>query len=164
MICVVCHHGQTRPGTTTIAFHRQGRTVVVTEVPAEVCENCQEPYVGEAASARVLEIAGEARQALSQILVRDFTVRDARETPPPGKPMPTRPASQPRLTLRLVTLTRALGRHVRHPMRTPWRLADRRASVPRPISGPSLEPFQRTSRLPSCCSRRSGYETTPDSC
>jgi YgiT-type zinc finger domain-containing protein len=77
MICVVCHNGQTRLGTTTIAFHRQGRTVVVTEVPAEVCENCQEPYVGEEASARVLEIAGEARQARAQVLVRDFTTTTA---------------------------------------------------------------------------------------
>ena len=28
MNCIVCHHGQTRPGTTTITFHRDGQTVV----------------------------------------------------------------------------------------------------------------------------------------
>lgn len=77
MICVVCHNGQTHPGATTITFHREGRTVVVTEVPAEVCENCQEPYVGDEATARLLQIAGEARQARAQVLVRDFTMAAA---------------------------------------------------------------------------------------
>jgi YgiT-type zinc finger domain-containing protein len=72
MNCIVCHHGQTRPGTTTVTFHRDGQTVVVNEVPAEVCENCGEAYVADDITEQVLEIAAEARRAQAQVLVRDF--------------------------------------------------------------------------------------------
>ena len=72
MNCIVCHHGQTRPGTTTVTFHRDGQTVVVNEVPAEVCENCGEAYVDEEVTAKVLEIAADARKAQAQVLVRDY--------------------------------------------------------------------------------------------
>jgi YgiT-type zinc finger domain-containing protein len=72
MKCIVCNHGDTRPGTTTVTFHRDGQTIVVNEVPAEVCENCGEAYVADDATERVLEIAAEARMAQAQVLVRDF--------------------------------------------------------------------------------------------
>ena len=72
MTCIVCHHGQTRPGTTTVTFHRDGQTVVVNEVPADVCENCGEAYVAEDVTAQGLAIAAEARRARAQILVGDF--------------------------------------------------------------------------------------------
>ena len=72
MKCIVCHNGETRPGTTTVTFHREGQTVVVNEVPAEVCENCGEAYVAEEVTAQVLEIAADARKARAQVLVRDF--------------------------------------------------------------------------------------------
>lgn len=72
MKCIVCHHGETHPGTTTVTFHRTGQTVVVNEVPAEVFENCGEAYVAEDVTEKVLEIAAEARKAQAQVLVRDF--------------------------------------------------------------------------------------------
>jgi YgiT-type zinc finger domain-containing protein len=72
MNCIVCHHGQTRPGTTTVTFHRDGQTVVVNEVPADVCENCGEAYVLAEVTEQVLAIAADARRARAQVLVRDF--------------------------------------------------------------------------------------------
>lgn len=72
MKCIVCHHGETRPGTTTVTFHREGYTLVVNEVPADVCENCGEAYVDEAVTRRLLEMASEARKAHATVLVRDF--------------------------------------------------------------------------------------------
>jgi YgiT-type zinc finger domain-containing protein len=72
MTCIVCHHGATRPGITTVTFRREGRTLVVTDVPADVCENCGEAYISEAVTARLLEIAAEAWLAQAQVLVRDF--------------------------------------------------------------------------------------------
>ncbi len=72
MNCIVCNHGQTQTGTTTVTFHRDGQTVVVNEVPAEVCENCGEAYVNENVTTQLLEIAAEARNARAQVLVRDF--------------------------------------------------------------------------------------------
>jgi len=72
MNCIVCHHGDTRPGTTTVTFHRDGRTLVVNEVPADVCENCGEPYIAEDVTAELLRIASEARQAQAIVLIRDY--------------------------------------------------------------------------------------------
>ena len=67
----------THPGTTTVTFHRDGRTLVVNEVPAEVCENCGEAYIAEDVTAELLRIAAEAREAQAReaqaiVLVRDY--------------------------------------------------------------------------------------------
>jgi YgiT-type zinc finger domain-containing protein len=72
MKCVVCRHGETQPGTTTVTFHRDGYTLVVNEVPAEVCENCGEAYVDENVTQQLLEMASDARKAHVTVLVRDF--------------------------------------------------------------------------------------------
>lgn len=72
MKCIVCHNGDTRPGVTTVAFHRDGQTVVVNEVPADVCENCGESYVAADVTTMVLEIAAEARKTRVDVLVRNF--------------------------------------------------------------------------------------------
>ncbi len=72
MNCIVCRHGDTHPGTTTVTFHRDGKTLVVNEVPAEVCENCGEAYVAEDVTAELLRIASEARQAQAIVLIRDY--------------------------------------------------------------------------------------------
>jgi len=72
MNCIVCRHGDTHPGTTTVTFHRDGRTLVVNEVPAEVCENCGEAYVAEEVTAELLRIATEAREAQAIVLIRDY--------------------------------------------------------------------------------------------
>jgi YgiT-type zinc finger domain-containing protein len=73
MNCIVCRHGDTQPGTTTVTFHRDGRTLVVNEVPAEVCENCGEAYVAEDVTAELLRMAAEAREAQAIVLVRDYS-------------------------------------------------------------------------------------------
>lgn len=72
-LCVVCHHGETQPGRTIVTFHEHGRTVVVTDVPAGVCDNCGEPYVAEDVTARLLSIAEQARAAHVEVLVRDYS-------------------------------------------------------------------------------------------
>ena len=72
MKCIVCRHGETQSGTTTVTFHRDGYTLVINEVPAEVCENCGEAYVDDDVTAQLLEMAAEARKAHATVLVRDF--------------------------------------------------------------------------------------------
>ena len=72
MNCIICRHGDTHAGTTTVTFHRDGRTLVVNEVPAEVCENCGEAYVAEDVTAELLRISAEARQAQAVVLIRDY--------------------------------------------------------------------------------------------
>lgn len=36
MICVICKHGETRPGTATVTLKREDTTLVIKGVPAQV--------------------------------------------------------------------------------------------------------------------------------
>ena len=55
MKCLVCKHGVLKPGRTTATVERDGTTIVVRNVPAEVCETCGEDYL-DATVASSLEI------------------------------------------------------------------------------------------------------------
>lgn len=72
MRCVICKHGETRPGSATLTFTRDGTTVVIKGVPASVCANCGEEYVDEATASRLLRTAEEAARAGVQVDVREY--------------------------------------------------------------------------------------------
>ena len=57
---MLCRGGQTRPGHTTLVLFRGPTTVIVKEVPADVCGDCAEPVIAESISERVLAVAEEA--------------------------------------------------------------------------------------------------------
>lgn len=66
MKCMICKHGETSDGFTTVTLEKNGATIVFQQVPALVCDNCGEKYVkGDIASdllARSQEIlAGGAK-------------------------------------------------------------------------------------------------------
>jgi YgiT-type zinc finger domain-containing protein len=60
MKCVICRNGETRPGLAEKAFSHDGMTLVVKDVPAEVCENCGERYFDEDVTRQLLEIVRTA--------------------------------------------------------------------------------------------------------
>jgi YgiT-type zinc finger domain-containing protein len=60
MKCVICKTGEVRPGFATVTLQRGGTTVVIKDVPAELCDNCGEHYLSEAMSERVLALAEDA--------------------------------------------------------------------------------------------------------
>ncbi len=72
MKCVVCKQGETKAGKATITLERDGTTLVVKGVPANVCTNCGEEYVSEEITARLLRNAEEAAQAGVQVDVREY--------------------------------------------------------------------------------------------
>ena len=47
MKCVVCKMADTQVGVATVTLERDGLTLVVKGVPAQVCSNCGEQYVAE---------------------------------------------------------------------------------------------------------------------
>jgi YgiT-type zinc finger domain-containing protein len=59
MTCVLCKHGETRPGEVTVTLQRGVTTVILKGVPADVCENCGEYYLSDEVAGQVLE-KGEA--------------------------------------------------------------------------------------------------------
>lgn len=73
MKCVICKQGETKPGTATVTLERQGTTLIVKDVPAQICENCGEEYVGEETSRRLLKSAEEAIIAGVQVDIRRYS-------------------------------------------------------------------------------------------
>ncbi len=71
MKCVICKHGETRPGETTVTLQRGESTLVFKNVPADICPNCGEYYLSEETTSRVMEKAKEAvrKGAIVEILL-----------------------------------------------------------------------------------------------
>jgi len=72
MKCVVCKHGETRPGKTTVTLERGGVTLVIKNVPARICDDCAEAYVDEEITRQLLGTAEEALRAGVQVDVREY--------------------------------------------------------------------------------------------
>ena len=72
MKCIVCKSGETRPGTTTVTLERDGLTLVMKEVPAEICINCGEDYVDESVVHDIMILADKMSQSGAQIDVRRY--------------------------------------------------------------------------------------------
>ncbi len=73
MKCVICKHGDTKPGTGTVTLERGGATVVFKDVPGEVCGNCGEEYFDEATTDRLLQIAEEAARTGIEVAIQHYT-------------------------------------------------------------------------------------------
>ena len=63
MKCVICKTGDTRPGKATVTLQRGETTVLIKEVPAEVCGNCGEYYLDDEVARRVY---GQAEDAVNR--------------------------------------------------------------------------------------------------
>lgn len=60
MKCIICKHGETKPGLVTVTLEREECIIVLKKVPAEVCDNCGEYYLSDAVTEQVLEKAESA--------------------------------------------------------------------------------------------------------
>jgi len=72
MTCVICKHGETRPGRATVTLERGGMTLVFKDVPADVCDNCGEEYVDERTTHDLLQQAERAVASGVQLEVRSY--------------------------------------------------------------------------------------------
>jgi len=72
MKCVICQYGETEPGTTTVALTRDDTTIVIREVPAQICTICGEEYVDAATGRRLSQIAEKAVNEGVQVDVRRY--------------------------------------------------------------------------------------------
>lgn len=71
MKCLICKHGETRPGEATVTLQRGESTIVFKKVPADICPNCGEYYLSEKTTSRLMEKAEEAvcKGSLVEILL-----------------------------------------------------------------------------------------------
>ena len=60
--CLACNSGTLERGTTTATFESEGTTVVIRNVPADVCGSCGEGYYDPITTERLLELAAAATE------------------------------------------------------------------------------------------------------
>ena len=72
MKCAICKHGETTTGTTTVTLERGGVTLVVRNVPAEICDVCGERYFSEETSAELRQVLEAAETSGGELHVRSY--------------------------------------------------------------------------------------------
>jgi YgiT-type zinc finger domain-containing protein len=72
MNCTICKTGETSDGMTTVTLERGESTIIVKNVPAEVCRNCGEYYLTAPVAERVMELAEQAIRDGAEIGVIRF--------------------------------------------------------------------------------------------
>jgi YgiT-type zinc finger domain-containing protein len=72
MKCAICKHGETHPGKATTTLQRGQTTVIIKDVPAEICGNCGEDYLSEAITRRVMALAEEAVKKGAEVEILRF--------------------------------------------------------------------------------------------
>lgn len=72
MICPICRCGHTRPGFASVTLERESMTLLIKNVPAQVCDNCGEEFIDEAASENLLNTAEAAARDGVQVELRSY--------------------------------------------------------------------------------------------
>ena len=63
MRCPLCRQGELLRGTSDETVSFEGTTLVVKDVPADICDTCKEPYFDQHVTQRLLDLAHEAAAA-----------------------------------------------------------------------------------------------------
>ena len=74
MKCVICRHGETIEGTTTITLERGTSTIVFKDVPAKICDNCGEKYIDDKITKILLKKANELIKNGTEVDIRKFQI------------------------------------------------------------------------------------------
>lgn len=72
MTCALCHNGTLHAGTADKALTHAGMTLVVTDVPAMICDTCGERYFDETITHELLGLARDAVAAGVVVDVRRY--------------------------------------------------------------------------------------------
>ena len=59
MKCLICKTTHMKEGTTILPIERGNTILLITDIPAQVCTNCGEPYLNEETARDVQEQANE---------------------------------------------------------------------------------------------------------
>jgi YgiT-type zinc finger domain-containing protein len=72
MRCIVCKHGETEPGVTTLSVDRGGHVIVIRNVPADVCTTCGEEYLSAEVMKALDAEVEQVERAGVEVVVRRF--------------------------------------------------------------------------------------------
>ena len=71
---MICKHGETKKGTTTVTLEKGGSTIVFKEVPAQICDNCGEKYIDESTTKELLNKAREIVKNGVEVDIRKYEI------------------------------------------------------------------------------------------
>ncbi len=74
MKCMICKHGETKKGTTTVTLEKDNSTIVFKEVPAHICDNCGEKYVDGSVTKELLKRAREIVKNGVEVDIRKYEI------------------------------------------------------------------------------------------
>jgi len=74
MKCMICKHGETKKGTTTVTLEKGSSTIVFKEVPAHICDNCGEKYIDDSTTKELLKRARGIVSNGVEIDIRKYTM------------------------------------------------------------------------------------------
>ncbi len=77
MKCMICKHGETFDGFTTVTLEKNGTTIVFQKVPALVCDNCGEKYVKSDVTSGLLKKAKEIMLGGVKVDIREYQLNVA---------------------------------------------------------------------------------------
>ena len=72
MKCPLCKNGDTQPGEVTVTLQRGETTVIIKDVPANVCENCGEYYLSDTITEQVLAMANDSVRKGAEVEILRF--------------------------------------------------------------------------------------------
>jgi YgiT-type zinc finger domain-containing protein len=72
MICSICNTGRTHPGVATVTLQRGNSVIVIKGVPAQICEDCGEYYLGEEETSKVFALAEAAVQRNAEVEIVNY--------------------------------------------------------------------------------------------
>ena len=72
MKCMICKHGETKKGTTTVTLEKDSSTIVFKEVPAHICDNCGEKYIDDSITKELLKKAREIIKNGVEVDIRKY--------------------------------------------------------------------------------------------
>jgi len=74
MKCMICKHGETKQGTTTVTLEKGSSTIVFKEVPAQICDNCGEKYIDKTTTKELLSKARNIVKNGVEIDIRKYDI------------------------------------------------------------------------------------------
>ncbi len=72
MKCVICKHGETKPGFATVKLTRDESIFVFKGVPADICQDCGEYYLSDEMTGIVLDRAEQAIALGSEVEIQRY--------------------------------------------------------------------------------------------
>jgi len=73
MKCVICKHGELKPGVTSLLFEKNKSTIVIKGVPVDMCDNCGEIYVPDKTAEQIMSLLESVESQGIIIDVRNFS-------------------------------------------------------------------------------------------